>query len=220
MNTTTRVDGLILVEASKLSLNDKFMCHNPGSMNERRFKAHLTEVIQNGIKDFYRPKYDPSFNEDGTGICFEAGKKPALGQCYSWWKDVAKGINPSRNSRLGTESEYIAFLGVLIKSLVSEGWEVAEAWNSVCNDSEKLGHYLNSRDAKRTFELTGSREVCGFFDLGNTFKFLSENEGKGSFWLAGGYYFGYGYDYPLNNFVHSTNPYSGSDLSVGWIVFD
>ena len=54
---------------------------------------------------------------------------------------------PERASRLGIKTEYIAFLGVLIKKLVDSGWKVDDAWDAVCNDSKKLGHYWNSENA-------------------------------------------------------------------------
>ena len=72
--------------------------------------------------------------------------------------------------------------------LVAKGWTCCEAWDAICNDSKNLGHYRNSHNAKHQFEDTGSREICGFFDLANTYKILAEDKEAGGFWLAGGYY--------------------------------
>ena len=211
----------VLVEASKLSLDDKFMKHNPTTAKEKEFKELLTKVIRKGIKDFYRPKYDPSFNGDGTGVTFKAGNKPAVGKSDKWWKKVAREFMPERHSRLGTKSEYVAFLGVLIKKLVEdEKWSVAKAWDAVCNNSKELGHYWNSEDAKHRFEDTGMREICGFFDLANTFKILAEDEDDctGGFWLAGGDCGDYSDLYPLADLNRRTHLDYDRNFSVGWFV--
>jgi hypothetical protein len=211
----------VLVEASKLSLDDKFMKHNPTTAKEKEFKELLTKVIRKGIKDFYRPKYDPSFYGDGTDVTFKAGNKPAVGKFYNWWKKVAKEFMPERRSRLGTKSEYVAFLGVLIKKLVEdEKWSVAKAWDAVCNNSKELGHYLNSEDAKHRFEDTGMREICGFFDLANAYKILAEDEDDctGGFWLAGGGYNTGGRYHSLADLCRGAFlNFDGFD-SVGWFV--
>ena len=213
-------DAFVLVEASKLSLKDEFMKYEPKTEREEKFKKELTEAIKKGVKDFWRPKYDPSFNEEGTRICFVAGKKPAVGKSYNWWNKVAKAFCPERNSRLGTKSEYVAFLGVLIKRLVANGWSVEYAWNAVCNNSKELGHYWNSEDAKHTFEATGSREMCGFFDLANTFKILAENEKAGGFWLTSGNYDVGSNFYPLAGFYYCDCRDQGFGDCVGWLVLE
>lgn len=176
-------DECILVEASKLSLKDVFMSHKPKTKVEKRFKETLTEVIKKGIEDFYRPAMDPSFaNKACTKIHYNAGDLPATGKSYNWWEETVKDSKWC----LGTKAQYVAFLGVLIKMLVAKGWSCCEAWDAVCNDSKNLGHYRNSDNAKHQFEYTGSREICGFFDLANTYKILAKDEEAGGFWLAGG----------------------------------
>ena len=219
--TDVQEDVFVRVEASKLSLDDEFMKHKPTSEREEILKEGLTEVIRKGINDFYRPKCDPSFNGDGTGVIFKAGNKPAVGKSYNWWKKVAKEFMSERHSRLGTKSEYVAFLGVLIKKLVEdEKWSVAKAWDAVCNNSKELGHYWNSEDAKDDFEDTGMREICGFFDLANTFKILAEDEDDcvGGFWLAGGYCNRYSYYDPLAGLSRLTYLFYDRDYGVGWFV--
>lgn len=78
-------DAFVFVEASKLSLKDEFMKYKPKTAREENFKKQLAEAIKKGVKDFWAPKYDPSFNEEGTGICYVPGKKPAVGKSYNWW---------------------------------------------------------------------------------------------------------------------------------------
>ncbi|MBQ9314513.1 MAG: hypothetical protein IJ220_05920 [Clostridia bacterium] len=208
----------VLIEASKLSLDDKFMQHRPTSDNERRFKKLLTKAIKNGLSDFWVSTLDPSFNEDKTNIVFEAGKMPAVGKSYNWWEKKADEYLPERGSHLGTKKERIAFLGVLIKTLVERGSTFHNSWKAVCDDSIFLGHYRNSVNAKFDFEVTGSREICGFCDLANTYKILAWDKEAGGFWLAGSCYCNYGDYFPLASLFHYTHHYTGSNYSVGWIV--
>lgn len=212
-------DVFVLCEASKLSLDDEFMKHTPCSDEERTFKKLLEEAIKSGLKDFYRPVFDPSLDK-AENICYVSDAKPAVGKSYNWWKETAKQFCPERGSRLGTKKEYIAFLGILIKKLSKSGWSVAEAWNAVCNDSKELGHYRNSPNAKHKFETTNSRKVCGFYDLANTYKILSEDEEAGGFWLAGGYYGNSSNYVPLADLNHYCNCHFGNDYGVGWLVLE
>jgi len=217
-NLKTVDKDFILIEAEKLSMDDDFMKFEPVTSEEYATKALISEVIKSKVKNFYRPKCDPSFTEDGKGIYFVSGKKPALGKSYNWWYDVAKEYNSRLNSRLGTRLQYGAFLGVLIKKLIEEGKTVEWAWNAVCNDSQELGHYWNSENAKHVFEPTGSRMICGFYDLANTYKILAEDEEAGGFWLAGGRYCSESGISPLAGLSHKFYRYQNYDYSVGWLV--
>ncbi len=214
-NNENANDDCIRVEASKLSLKDAFMSHNPKTEAEKKFKATLTEVIKTGIEDFCRPAMDPSFSDkEKTKIHYMAGEKPAVGKSYNWWKETVKDSKWC----FGTKAQYVAFLGVLIKMLVSKGWTVGEAWDAVCNDSKKLGHYWNSDNAKYRFEDTGSREICGFFDLANTYKILAKDEGVGGFWLAGGNYCGNGNFIPLAYLELCDVYHEDHYIGVAWLV--
>jgi len=210
-------DIFVCIKASELSLDDEFMQYQPKTDREKKFKEWLEEVIKKGIDDFWRPRMDPSFDKKGN-ICFKAGEKPAVGKSYKWWRENARKFNPKRKSRLGTKSQYIAFLGVLIKALVAEDWDIDEAWNAVCNDSKKLGHYWNSENAKHTFEPTGSRAIAGFYDLANAYKILAEDEEAGGFWVAGGSYYFDGDYYPLAGLGHCFDCSGTLIDSVGWLV--
>ena len=207
---------LILIEAESLSWGDEFMDYLPQTKKEGWAKDLIAEAIKSHVKNFYRPNMDPSFTADGIG--YVAGNKPAVGKSYAWWSDTAKKYDPSRNSRLGTRLEYGAFLGVLIKKLVEEGKSVEWAWNAVCNDSKELGHYWNSEDAKHEFEPTGSRCICGFYDLANTYKILAEDEENGGFCFAGGACCDGSGNYPIACIRCSAFSYGDYDGSVGWIV--
>ena len=194
------------------------MCYNMEVSNIQGMRFH-SRAIQRGLKDFYRPVLDPSFSEDG-GICYAYGRKPAVGKSYNWWEKTAIEFMPDRGSRLGTRTEYVAFLGVLLKKLIKKGWIKAEAWEAVCNDSRELGHYRDSENAKNGFELTGSREIFGYYDLANACKILKMDVGfHDNCWIAGGSYSAKGYWYPLADIGLE---YEGDhDYEfVGWLVLE
>ena len=211
-------NAFVLLEASKLSLKDEFMQYEPTTNNQRKLKESLTEAIESGLSDFWASRLDPSFNEDETGLVFEVDRKPAVGKSYNWWEEKARQYLPERGSHLGTKSEYVAFLGVLIKKLIASGLRVSSAWNAVCDDSKELGHYWNSENAKHDFEVTGSRNICGFCDLANTYKILAWDKEAGGFWLAGGDYFDNSFNSPLSDLGRDTRQGNCDHGSVGWLV--
>ena len=174
------------VPASELSLEDNFLKYVPKTEREKEFKKEIKKVIKDGVRDFWRPICDPSFY--GDDICYKPGEMPAVGKSYEWWEEKAKCFCPERGSRLGTKQEYIAFLAVLIKEMISSGKAKKWAWNAVCNDSKELGHFGDSIDAKRDFEPTGSRGICGWYDLANTSKILGCEKGEYGMWTASGSY--------------------------------
>ena len=215
-------DEFILVEAENLSLDDDFMKYVPRTYKEDVTKQLISETIRIGVKNFYRPKCDPSFSRDGESICFVPGNLPAVGKTITWWNFTAIRYSTERNSRLGTYIEYLAFLGVLIKKLVEEGNSVEWAWNAVCNDSRKLGHYWNSRGARHNFETTGSRCVCGYCDLANTYKMLAKDMNAPGYWVVGGNYNFVGYCAPLASFEPDRDLFSFNEINyiVGWVILE
>ncbi len=219
---TTEVEQckeFVRVPVSELSLEENwFKNFEPKTNTERRFYKQVREVIQRGIKDFYRPTLDPSFDEACTGICYVPGKKPAVGNSYNWWAKTAREFNPECKSRLGTKSEYIAFLAVLIKNLVASVWNVKEAWEAVLDNSRELGHYWNSENAKHTLEDTGSREICGFCDLGNAYKILAADEEADGFWIAGGGCMNLSIRYALAGLYIDDDRDCDNPGGTGWIV--
>lgn len=210
---------IVLCEASKLSLEDEFMKYKPRTNNEKVFKIRLEEAIKSGVKDFYRPNCDPSLDAEGR-ICYVTGTQPAVGKSFEWWEENAKKFSVDRKSRLGTQNEYIAFLGILIKRLSMTGWSIEEAWNVVCNHSEKIAHYGNSEERKCGFEKTGSRELVGFYDLANTFKMLAKDEKSGGFWTASGAYYCNSFEATVSVMVKYYAYNCQEKYSVGWIVFE
>ncbi len=192
------------------------MSHQPKTEEEKEFKTSLTKVITNGIKDFYRPAMDPSFSDkEKTKIHYMAGEQPVVDKSYNWWKETVKDSPWC----LGSKSQYVAFLGVLIKMMVYQGWTVDAAWNGICNDSVELGHYWDSFKAKHHFEETGSREFFGFFDLANTHKILAvDKESDDYFYLASGFFFNCGRQCPLAHLNMECGYISSIETGTAWLV--
>ena len=214
------VNSPVLVELSKLSPKDSFMQYMPESAQGRLIKGMIYEVMARGVKDFYRPVCDPSLTKDGEHIFYEFGNLPAVGKSYDWWERTAKEFNPKRCSRLGTRLEYFGFLGVLLKKMVLEGWDVKEAWEAVCVDSRGIGRYANNPRSIFELEPTGSREVCGFYDLANTYKILAEDTVGTGCWIFGGSYRCKSYRNPIADEIYFEYHTTSNPNAVGWIVFE
>ena len=135
---------------------------------------------------------------------------------------MLKEYNPSRNSRQMTRTEYACRNLFLIQRLVESGYKIEDAWRAVCDDSREIGHYCNSDNAKGDFEPTGSREVCGFCDLANAWKFIAEDpwEEAGGFWAAGGYYRGNSYSCPVADLYLNYDVYYYDFDGVGMLALD
>ena len=190
------------------------------------FIEAIFEVKAARLETFYKPIYDPS--EDGGIIAYENDKEPAVGHPYDWWvKTASKKIFAveGRHWYLATEYQYYAFLVWLINQLVKRCGSVEAALNMVVLDSKELGHYFDSPKANNLeltslrLEPTGSRCVCGFYDLANTSKILvCSNKEAGGIWLGGGNFFDIGRKRPLAYLCHqdtySAHPYN----SVGMLV--
>ena len=208
-----------IVRASTLSLEDEFLKHEPESRKQREFKKLVIKAIKSGLSDFRAQRMDATLDENDR-ICYQIGKKPAVGKSSNWWKRNAKEFMPEKNSRLGKRNERIAFLALLVKYLIQEqGYTVSDAWKAVCDQSKDLGHYWDSKNAKHEFEPTGSRKIGEWYDLANTYKITVKDE-TGVFLFVGGVYIGYGSCYPLAGVYTDDNPCRDRDSSVGWIVID
>lgn len=210
-------DSFVLIDAKSLSYDDDFMKWEPTLYKERLAKELVNRAIWSKVKNFYCSIYSPSFDEIGA-IQFKPDQYPAVGKSYNEWKEMAKKYRPEFHSRIGSRAEYGAFLGVLIKKLVEKGMSVEDAWKSVCIDSKDLGHYSDSEGAMRSIERTGSRCVCGFFDLSNVCKILSDDTGNKGFAVAGGNHNLSGFAQPLAFVEHRHDCDSQYSDAVGWVI--
>lgn len=215
-----------IVRASKLSLDDDFLKHEPQTWRQEKFKKSIVSAIKEGLQDFRRPAMDPSF-EDG-GIYYMAERRPAYEgtihlelESFKGAKEAAAKVVPEKNSRIGTVKLYNAFLALLIKYLIEEReYEVARAWEAVCDKSKYLGNYLESRTGRfgETHESTGSRRIWNFYDLANMSKKVTDDEAK-EIYVVGGNHDEFSYEHPLASVQHIDEHHS-SPWKVWWIVLD
>lgn len=212
---TEKILGIetIYVEGSDSKIYSELLEHKALNDCEKEFMNNLRTAIEAGIKSFKVPVCDPSIDENGK-LQFVPGCKVAVGYSYNELEKLAE----ENSLRLGTKNEYFLFLGTILNRLIAEGWSETTAFEAVCNDSTKLGHYCNSADAKGDFEPTGSRKIVGKCDLANACKILANDEKAGGFWLAGGYYRYDGYFSPLA-YLDLRNRYDDHfNHCVGWFV--
>jgi len=180
---------LAIIDPTQGGFYDNVLNYTSENDDIRAFIEAIREVQDARLSPFYRPTMDPSL--EGDNVRFKKGNKPAVGNSFNFWKQKAKEMPAveGRKWRLGTEYQYYTFLVYLINNWVQNGWDCKTAIEAVVLNSNELGHYWNSKDAKHDFEETGSREVCNIFDLANTCKLLAcSNEEAGGLWVAGGYY--------------------------------
>ena len=183
------------------------------------FIEAISEVKAAMLEPFYKPIYDPS--EDGNIIAYQKGKKPAVGHSYNWWVETASKMSAvdGRHWHIATEYQYYAFWVWLINQLVKVGKSVDVAIKMVVLDSKELGHYYDSENSMGDFEDTGSRCVCGVYDLANTYKILScSNKEAGGFWLGGGYCNNFGGNFPLADLYRHTYVDLDFNNCVGLLV--
>lgn len=199
----------------------EWLNHIPTTSNQKMILNLYQDAKANGrLHAFTCMAIDPSI-KDGK-LVYEKGLKPAVGFSQRKWEKMLKEYDPSRNSRQMTRTEYACKCLFIIQELVKSGYEVDEAWAVVCDDSKKIGHYYNSDNAKHDFEPTGSRNVCGFYDLANAWKLLAEDlwDKAGGFWGAGGLYLDYSDYGPVAELFHDNDVGDDFDYGLGVIALD
>lgn len=165
----------------------EWLKHHPTTQKQKETLALYQDAKANGrLHAFTCMTVDPSI-KDGK-LVYQKGLPPAVGVSQIRWLRMLEEYDPSRNSRQMTKTEYACRNLFIIQKLVESGCEIEEAWIAVCDDSKKIGHYRNQDKPKDDFELTGTREVCGFCDLANTWKFLAKDpwDEDDATWTAGG----------------------------------
>lgn len=211
-------ERLVMVDPTKAGFYDNVLNYISENDDIQAFVKAVREVQKSGVEAFYRPVMDPSL--EGDKVVYEKEKKPAVGPSYNWWVKATKTMPAvdGKSWQIGTEYQYYAFLVQLINSLVEDGWSMDKAMNSVVLDSKELGHYWNSENALHALETTGNRKICRVCDLANTFKLLACTNEVGGFWVAGGFYVSYSFDYPLADLFHDGYVDEDRSSSVGWLV--
>lgn len=204
-------------EIYSIVLNFCYSATGRGTFNlVDEFKDNLATAITASVPDFEVFVCDPSIDKNGN-LQFVPGAKPAVGLSLDEWEELAR-IN---GLRIGNKHEYILFISTLLYKMIKNGWGKYDAFRALFQCSQDLGHYIDSQDAKETFEPTGSREFMGKCDLANTNKLLAND--NDFMYFAGGHYFTYSNVDPIaqiSNFNKQEIMYYNiySSHIVGWFV--
>ena len=230
-NRWPKPGSFVKIEVSSLSLNDDFLKYIPKNEEEELTKEKIIKIIKSkNIRDFERPNCDPTVIATGEGqsmkvekITYEKGKTPYIYENYAWWRKYAEEIN----LRVGNDMEYTAFLAVLMKTLVkNRGWTIKHAWEAVCVDSSTIAKVrdrqkmISIHGSLKDLDPTGSKCVCGFYDLGNTMKLLADSRNDKAFWIAGTC--AWDYPAPISSTEAFAKKFSKDWIpgTVGWLVRD
>ena len=193
-----------LVSVGSLTPEDDFMeKYQPKTEEEQEFKRLVENAITSGLNNFWAPICDPSLDAKGR-IFYEPEKEPIVGKLYKWWKKKAKEFCPERNSRLGTDNEYFAYLATEIKALVEDGKPIEWAWQAVGNTAKKIIH-------KRKFKAFG-------YGRSNCYKIVAGDEEKGKFFLMCGFYNRCRNYYLKSSIYHVSVKNEICRIGSGWII--
>lgn len=167
------------------------------------FIGKIWQIKRDAHEPFWTPIMDPS-SKDGM-IIFEKGLEPFV--CYPfalWENNLAE--EPSVDGKkwsIGSGFHAYARAVDIINQLVSMGWAPAKSIEAVVINSADLGNWKDSPKSSSKIELTGSRQVGNYYDLGNTFKFIKNSDG--TWGLTGGSFVNSGANAPIASIIR-TNP--------------
>lgn len=206
-------------------LDADWLKYEPRTDRQKQTKELFLDARAKGdrLHAFTCMAIDPSFDPVTGEVVYQPGLPPAVGKSYNWWEGTFKDYAPERNSRVLTRTEGVCKNLELIRRLVT--WKkvsVEAAWDTVCDHSAELGHFSDSDNAQNCFEPAGSREVCGFYDLGNAYKILAKDpwEEAGGFWAAGGYYDYFSDNDPLADLGRNYCVDYDNDYGLGMLALD
>lgn len=169
-------------------LKRELLEHKPTTgYQERILKVYQKAKDEGKLYAFTCMTIDPSIKYGK--LVYKKGMTPAVGFSIKKWKKLLKKYNPSRNSRMMSETEYACRELFRIQRLVESGYEIEKAWEIVCDKSVKdtFGLFWIWEEPKSAWRIwgdkpedfltlvetlgkTGSSEVSGFCDLSNTLK--------------------------------------------------
>lgn len=172
----------------------------PKTPNQEFFLKYVSEA-QKAITYDYKISTIEASQKNGK-IYFEEGKGVARGINSEIWAKMAKTYWPKKNSRMATLYELLLWYAYRV---AKEYWTL----EYVCDDSSLEGNYYDSPKTSHIFEVSGKREVGGFFDgAGNTKKLVTH---ENAFAICGGACGSFGKEFPVGkvelsdkNFIHMT----------------
>jgi len=208
-----------------LNFKPKYNSYFKSEENEvKAFIEAVAEVKDANIDPFYVPIYNPAEVGDNL-VTYKNGKKSALGHSYNWWVNTASNmpVVEGRHWHLATEYQYYAFMVWLVNQMIRDRMTVNEAIVNVVIDLTHYDNRLDSHDLWSDWHLmTGSKSVCGVYDLANNSKILACSNGEaGSFWRCGGVQRSKcrgGETFQLASLNYCTDVDNNFDYSVGMLV--
>ena len=148
--------------------------HKPISCAEEvAIKTYQRDKRRGELPTFSCMTVDPAI-KDGK-LVYEKGLKPAIGFNYPFWKRILREFDPTRNSRMMSKTEYIYRNMLIVQNLFEAGWSVEDSWKAVFRDSKEIGVFRHTIQGNYKMQPTGSYQIGGFYDLGNTRKLLSRD---------------------------------------------
>lgn len=168
---------------------------------QKEFKEDVLEALANKPKEGYRwlPVFEPS-SDGKDGLQFVKGEKPLVGiNCLEWDKKL-KEYSPENQSGKSSKTTYFLLLLRWLKDDIATLEQLTE-------NSEEIGHYCNSENAKDDFERTGERMFGGLYGfVGNTGKIVEDSDSEFGYSLLGGSYYDNGFIFPLADVVPINYP--------------
>ena len=156
------------IDPLAFQLDADWLKYEPRTLRQKQTKNLFLNARAKGrLHAFTCMAIDPSLDPVTGEVVYQPGLPPAVGKSYNDWVTIFKNYAPERNSRVLTITEGVCKNLELIKRLVT--WKkhsVEAAWDAVCDHSSELGHFDDSDNIQNGFEPTGSREVCGFYEIG------------------------------------------------------
>ena len=215
---STDDERLVLIDPTSEGFFENVLGFNTDNQDIKEFIEAIEGVKEAKVQPFWKPIYDPSL-DDGE-VIFKAGNVPAVDYSFNFWKQQAEKMPTVDGKKwgIGTEDQYYAFLVWLVNSLIERGWTIKDSLSAVVLDSKELGHYEDSENAKHDFEATGSREVCGVYDLANAFKYLVSTDKNCTLLGAGGACREHGDTSPLASLLYLRSKDSCYINVIGWLV--
>lgn len=137
----------------------------PKTPNQKAFLKYVSEALTVITYDYKISTIEAS--QKNGKLYFEEGNGVARGINFELWEKMAKNYWPKKNSRMATLYELLLWYAYRV---AKEYWTL----EYVCDDSSLEGNYCDSPKPSHTFDLSGKREVGGFYDgTGNTKKLVT-----------------------------------------------
>ena len=156
-------------------------------------------MLEKADEDFYqnfRIQNTEASVKDGQ-IYYRRGDKVAIDYSLGEWETMVKEFLPECNSRIATLGQEYLFYALRATQYF---WSL----DDLCYNSNKFGNFWDSPKAAHTFEVSGKREVAGYFDgVGNTSKICMYDEKL--FAICGGYFDKEGKDWTIAGHIDFSN---------------